>query len=128
MHSNTSERRSASVSPHVASLMIPKREPVDGDSTLAQKRRFGEHFSTEMDTMLANKRQMATKKHQTTDHLSSKSINGRNGNVDEQYKNIESPVPSSSPKTASLKFFANGANSELMTSASSPSNVPSKPR
>ena len=128
MHSNSSERRSASVSPQVTALVIPKREPIDDDCTLTQKRRFGEHLTTDIDTMLSSKRQMATKKHQPTEHLPSKSINGRNGSADEQYKNLESHVSSNSPKTTSQKFLANGNNLERMTSALSPSSIPSKPR
>jgi hypothetical protein len=113
------ERRSSSVSPNVSSSMIiPKREPIENDFTLNNKRRFTEHHSHETDTIVSNKRQMATKKHQQADNLQSKLINGRNGNNndEQQQKQIDA--------FNTQKLFPNGENNDM----SSPTNIQSKPR
>ncbi len=109
------ERRSLSVSPNVSpSMIIPKREPIENDFIQNNKRRLGEHLSHDTDTILLNKRQMATKKqHQHTDNIQSKFINGRNESNDEQQKQIES---SNSPKMNNQKMFPNGGNIDISSS------------
>jgi hypothetical protein len=115
------ERRSSSVSPSVSSsIIIPKREPIENDFTQNNKRRFGEHHSHDTDTIVLNKRQMATKKHQQSDNLQSKIINGRNGNNDEQQKQMESSVALNAQK-----LFPNGGNNDI---SSSSTTIQSKPR
>lgn len=117
-----SEKRSSSVSPNISSSMIiPKRELIENDFIQNNKRRFGEHLSHDTDQMVLNKRQMATKKHQHSDYIQTKSINGRNGNNDEQ-KQIESHLSLNNQKT-----FSNGGNVDIQSSSSS-SNAQSKPR
>ena len=113
-----SERRSSTVSPDVSpSMIIPKREPIENDFIQHNKRRFDEHFSPDPDSMVLNKRQMATKKHQHSDSIQTKLINGRNGNNDEQQKQTEASLNTQ-------KFFPNGGNMDI----SSSSNLQSKPR
>ncbi len=114
-----SERRSSTVSPNDSpSMIIPKREPIENDFSVNNKRRFSEHLSHDTDSIVLNKRQMATKKHQHSDHIQSKLINGRNGNNDEQQKQTESV--SSTPKV-----FPNGGNIDISPSSS---NIQPKPR
>jgi len=122
------ERRSLSVSPNVSpSMVIPKREPIENDFIQNNKRRFGEHLSHDTDSNVLNKRQMATKKHQYSDNIQTKSNNGRNVNNDEQQqKQIESHSPSNNQK-----LFSNGGNIDSpssSSSSSSSSNVQAKPR
>jgi hypothetical protein len=120
------ERRSSSVSPNVSSTMIiPKREPIENDFLLNNKRRFADHHSHEPDPIVPNKRQMATKKHQHSDNLQSKLINGRNGNNDEQQQ--QKQMESSNTQ----KLFPNGGNNDISSSSSTSSssaNTQSKPR
>jgi hypothetical protein len=100
-------------------MIIPKREPMENDFTLNNKRRFTEHPSHDTDTIVSNKRQMATKKHQQADNLQSKLINGRNGNNNDeqqQQKQIDA--------FNTQKLFPNGENNDM----SSPANIQSKPR
>jgi len=113
MNDNITERRSSSVSPNVSSSMIiPKCEPIENDFNQNNKRRLGEHLSHDTDTILLNKRQMATKKqHQHTDNIQSKFINGRNESNNEQQKQIESHLSSNSPK-----IFSNGGNIDISSS------------
>jgi hypothetical protein len=116
-----SERRSSSVSPNVSpSMVIPKREPIENDFIQNNKRRFGEHLSHDTDQIVLNKRQMATKKHQYSDNIQTKLINGRNGNNDEQQqKQTESHL-----SLNNQKLFSNSGNIDIPSSP----NVQSKPR
>jgi hypothetical protein len=122
------EKRSSSVSPNVSpSMIIPKREPIENDfiqnnNNNNNKRRFGEHLTHDTDPIVLNKRQMATKKHQHSDNISTKLINGRNGNNDEQQqqKQTESHL-----SLNNQKMFSNSGNIDLPSSSS---NVHSKPR
>jgi hypothetical protein len=129
MNNNITQRRSSSVSPNVSSpsMVIPKREPIENDFVQNNKRRFGEHLSNDTDTILLNKRQMATKKHQYSDNnIQSKFINGRNGSNDEQQqqKQTDSHLSSNNSKMNTQKLVSNDGNIDI----SSSTNIQSKPR
>jgi hypothetical protein len=125
MNNNITQRRSSSVSPNVSSpsMVIPKREPIENDFVQNNKRRFGEHLSNDTDTILLNKRQMATKKH---NNIQSKFINGRNGSNDEQQqqKQTDSHLSSNNSKMNTQKLVSNDGNIDI----SSSTNIQSKPR
>lgn len=88
-HFSMADKRSSSTSssPNVSPLMIvPKREPIENDVLTTNKRRLSDYPILDIDSNVANKRQMATKKHQHSDSNLTKLTNGRNGNLDEQQK------------------------------------------
>ncbi|UJR25550.1 hypothetical protein I4U23_006895 [Adineta vaga] len=125
MNNNLVERRSSSVSPNVtSSMIIPKCEPIDNEFNQNNKRRLGEHYSHNIEPLLSNKRQTATKKSQHTDNNSLKLPNGRNESIDDQQKQTESHASSNSPKIGTSKLFSNGGNMDISPS----SNVQPKPR
>ncbi|CAF0806680.1 unnamed protein product [Rotaria sp. Silwood1] len=121
MNSDMTERHSSSVSPKVSSSMvIPKREPIENDFNQNNKRRFIEHHSHDTDTIILNKRQMATKKHQHLDNIQSKCINGNND--EQRQKQNESHLKTNSPKISNQKLLSNGGTNDI------PSNIQTKPR
>ena len=124
MDTEVTDRSSSSVSPKVSSsVVILKREPVENDSIHSNKRRLGECLSHDKDTILSNKRQMATKRHQYSDNIQSKLVNGSND--EQQHKQTESHLGSNSPKTNNQKLFSNGETIDTLTS---PLNLQSKLR
>ncbi|CAF1279744.1 unnamed protein product [Rotaria magnacalcarata] len=124
MNNDTTERISSSINSKFSpSMIIPKREPIENDFSQNNKRRFGEHLSNDTDTIMSNKRQMATKKNQHIDQIQSKFINGNND--EQRQKQTESYLTSNSPKMNNQKTSSNGGVSDI---PSSPSSTQAKPR
>ncbi|CAF1001289.1 unnamed protein product [Rotaria sordida] len=121
MNNDIIERHSSSVSPKVSSSMIiPKHEPIENDFSQNNKRRFIEHHSYDTDTIISNKRQMATKKHQHLDNTQSKFVNGNND--EQRQKQNESHLTTNSPKITNQKLVSNGGTNDIS------SNIQTKPR
>ena len=124
MDTEVTNSSSSSVRPKVSSSMItPKREPVENDSIHINKRHLGEYLSHDKNTILSNKRQMATKKHQYSDNIQPKSIN--ESNDEQRHKQTESHLGSNNPKSNSQQLFSNGGAIDAPTS---PLNLQSKLR
>jgi hypothetical protein len=125
MNDHITDRHSSPVSLHASCLIVPKHEPIDDDMNTTRKRRSGEPIPFELNTVIPNKRQMATKRYQHGDTMLLKSINGRNVTSDEQYRVNESHLSSNGSKASNQKAVSNGANAEHMSLSS---NIGTKPR
>lgn len=124
MNNDMTERISSSIGSKVStSMIVPKREPMENDFMLNNKRHFGEYLSNDVDNLVSNKRQLATKKNQHTDYLQSKLSNGNN---DEQcQRQMDLSSTSNNLKVNNQKIHSDGGITDIPLS---PSNPKSKPR